>query len=128
MRELEENMNAFMKQKLLSAKEDLLQNNLKAKRNMRLMVEVHPLHKVSLNSTEWKIRMEGRLMSESEEEILKNDTYQESKRFLNYFEKIRVEFKTGSEEIYPVVEWVKAKSETGSSFDCFEIARVVTKD
>jgi hypothetical protein len=75
MRELEENMNAFMKQKLLSAKEDLLQNNLKAKRNMRLMVEVYPLHKVSLNSTEWKIRMEGRLMSESEEDILKNETY-----------------------------------------------------
>ena len=122
-------MNAFMKQKLLSAKEDLLQSNLKAKRNMRLMVEVHPLHKVSLNTTEWKVRMEGRLMSESEEDILlRQDAYQESKRFLNYFEKVRVEFKTGTEEIYPVVEWVKAKSEAGSSFDCFEIARVVTKD
>jgi chromatin remodeling complex protein RSC6 len=73
--------------------------------------------------------MEGRLMSESEEDILlRQDAYQESKRFLNYFEKVRVEFKTGTEEIYPVVEWVKAKSEAGSSFDCFEIARVVTKD
>lgn len=71
MRELEENMNAFMKQKLLSAKEDLVQNNLRAKRNMRLMVEVHPSNKVTLSTTEWKIRIEGRLFGESEEEILK---------------------------------------------------------
>jgi hypothetical protein len=56
------------------------------------MIEIHPQHKVTLNSTEWKLRMEGRLMSESEEDILKPDTYQESKRFLNYFEKIRVDF------------------------------------
>jgi SWI/SNF-related matrix-associated actin-dependent regulator of chromatin subfamily D len=95
---------------------------------MRLMVEVHPLNKVTLNSTEWKLRLEGRLISESEEDILKEDSFQESKRFLNYFEKIRVEFNTGREDLYPAVEWVKAKSETGSSFDCFEIARVVTKD
>lgn len=59
---------------------------------MRIMVEVHPVSKVTLNSTEWKVRLEGRLMSESEEDILRQDPYQESKRFLNYFEKIRVEF------------------------------------
>ena len=93
------------------------------------MVEVNSQNKVSLNSNEWKIRMEGRIMSESEEEILKPDTYQESKRFLNYFEKIRVEFQTGGvEDFYPTVEWVKAKSESGSAFDCFEISRTVTKD
>lgn len=43
MRDLEESMNSFMKQKLLNVKEDLLQNNAKGvKRNMRVMVEVHP--------------------------------------------------------------------------------------
>ncbi len=42
MRELEENMNSYMRQKLLSAKEDLLQSNLRAKRNLRMLVEVNP--------------------------------------------------------------------------------------
>lgn len=41
MRELEESMNSFMRQKLLSAKEDLLQSNARAKRYMRLMVELN---------------------------------------------------------------------------------------
>lgn len=41
MRELEESINSAMKQKLLAAKEDLLQNNSKVKRNLRLMVELH---------------------------------------------------------------------------------------
>jgi hypothetical protein len=45
MREIEENMNGFMRQKLLAAKEDILQSNLKAKRILRLMVEVHPQNK-----------------------------------------------------------------------------------
>jgi hypothetical protein len=45
MRELEDSMNSFMKQKLLSVKEDLLQNNSKGvKRNLRVMVEVHPVN------------------------------------------------------------------------------------
>jgi len=39
-----------------------------------------------------------------------------------------LEFHTGQEDLYPAVEWVKAKSETGSSFDCLEITRVLTKD
>ena len=41
MRELEESINSHMKQKLLAAKEDLLQNNSKVKRNLRLMVELN---------------------------------------------------------------------------------------
>ena len=41
MRELEENMNNFMQQKLLSAKEDLLQTSANVKRSLRLMVEIH---------------------------------------------------------------------------------------
>jgi hypothetical protein len=40
MRETEDQMNQYMKQKLLSAKEDLLQNKARVKRNMRIMVEV----------------------------------------------------------------------------------------
>ncbi len=67
-------------------------------------------------------------MSDSEDEILKADVYQGSKRFLNYFEKIRVEIMTGRDELYPTVEWIKAKSESGSQYDCFEISRVVTKE
>lgn len=120
-------MNSYMRQKLLSAKEDLLQSNLRAKRNLRLLVEVNPQSKLGLNSTEWKIRIEGRLISESEEEMLKSDNL-DSKRFLNYFERINVTFDTGNEEYYPAVDWIKAKSELGGAFDCFELTRAITKE
>ena len=129
MRELEENMNSFMRQKLLSAKEDLLQSNLRAKRNLRLMVEVNPQSKLGLNSTEWKIRIEGRLISESEDDMLRSDpSILDSKRFLNYFERINVTFETGNEEFYPSVDWIKSKSEQGGAFDCFELSRSVNKE
>jgi hypothetical protein len=41
MRDLEENINNFVKQKLLTVKEDLLQNNAKVKRNLKILVEVN---------------------------------------------------------------------------------------
>jgi hypothetical protein len=82
---------------------------------------------LGLNSTEWKIRIEGRLISESEEEMLKSDNL-DSKRFLNYFERINVTFDTGNEEYYPAVDWIKAKSELGGAFDCFELTRAITKE
>lgn len=89
------------------------------------MIEVHPHSKSSLNSTEWKIRVEGRVMGETEEDLLKAD----SKRFLHFFEKIRVEFHSSTQEdLYPPVEWIKAKSDLGSTFDCFEVTRSVTKE
>jgi len=51
------------------------------------MSELNPINKVTLNSTEWKIRIEGRLLTGEAEEV-----EDDNKRFLNYFEKIRVEF------------------------------------
>ena len=50
----------------------------------------------------------------SDKEVLES----KSKHFLNFFEKVKVEF-PGQE--YPSVEWVKAKSEEGAAFDCIEI-------
>ena len=52
----------------------------------------------------------------------------DSKRFLNYFERINVSFNTGIEEFYPSVDWVKAKSDLGGAFDCFELSRSVNKE
>jgi len=93
---------------------------------MRIMAEVHhtlPSTK-HLSSTEWKIRLEGRLLCTlSEEELLT----QESKKFLNFFERIKVEF-PDNEELYPPVEWIKAKSSAGAAFDSFEISRSINKD
>lgn len=72
---------------------------------------------------EWKLRVEGRILNnEKEEDLLEGPS---SKKFLNYFEKIRVEFPGGE---YPAVEWVKAKNEKGSEFDCFELSRVYLKE
>ena len=112
MRELEDNMNGFMRSKLLAAKEDLLQSNSHVKRNLRLMVEVH--HSIPstrlLSSSDWKVRVEGRLMGTySEEELLSSEEKFASKKFLNFFERVKIEF-PGSEDLYPPVEWIKAKS------------------
>jgi hypothetical protein len=63
------------------------------------------------------------MCSESEEDILESNT--NSKRFLNFFERIKVDFPNGE---YPSVEWIKAKSEQGSAFDCFEIHRNYSKE
>ena len=52
----------------------------------------------------------------------------DSKRFLNYFERISVTFDTGNEEYYPAVDWIKAKSDLGCAFDCFELTRAINKD
>jgi hypothetical protein len=128
MRELEENINSHMKQKLLAAKEDLLQNNSKVKRNLRLMVELnHSLPSAKqLAASEWKLRIEGRLVDNalSEEDLLAKGDRQQ---FLQFFERVRVEF-PGCEDIYPSVEWVKAKSSAGSAFDCLEITRSINKE
>lgn len=123
MRDLEEEMNSFVKQKLLTVKEDLLQNDAKVKRNLRIMVEIqHQL--LSGNNKEWLLKVEGKLMSnESEEDILMDDT--SSKRFLNFFERVSVEFPGGE---YPSVEWVKAKTDGGSTFDCIDIGRNFSKE
>jgi len=47
---------------------------------------------------------------------------------LNYFERISVTFDTGNEEYYPAVDWIKAKSDLGWAFDCFELTRAINKD
>jgi hypothetical protein len=60
---------------------------------------------------------------ESEEEILESNS--NAKRFLNFFERLKVDFPNGE---YPSVEWIKAKSEQGSAFDCLEIQRNYSKE
>ncbi len=59
--------------------------------------------------------------------MLKSDNL-DSKRFLNYFERINVTFETGNEEYYPSVDWIKSKSEHRGAFDCFELTRAITKE
>jgi len=46
-----------------------------------------------MTGTEWKIRIEGRLFGqESEKQILQDDGSHGSKRFLSFFERVRIEF------------------------------------
>lgn len=63
---------------------------------------------------------------EEESQILKSDA-SANKRFLSFFERVKIEF-PGNEELYPTVEWVKAKTSAGSNFDCLEITRSINKD
>ena len=68
MRELEETMNDFIKQKLLNVKEELLVNGPKGvKRTLRIMAEVFHSNPGSASS-EWKLRLDGRLLGETPEE------------------------------------------------------------
>jgi len=39
MRDIEENINSYIKQKIMNVKEDLLTNSSKVKRNLRILVE-----------------------------------------------------------------------------------------
>lgn len=91
---------------------------------MRIMVEItHSIPSTKhLSSSDWKVRVEGRVQGFSSEEESLN---QDDNRFLNYFEKVRLEF---PEDLYPSVEWVKAKSGTGSTYDCLEVTRSINKD
>ena len=57
--------------------------------------------------------------------MLNDDANINAKRFLNFFERVRVEF---PQEEYPHVDWQKAKSDSGSAFDCIEIVRAFPKD
>lgn len=88
-------MNSFMRSKLLNVKEDLLATNTTSqkgvKRNLRIMVEVaHENPSALIPSSEWKLRVEGRILSNAtEDDILKDDGDDESgaavthhKRFL----------------------------------------------
>ena len=113
MRDMEENVNNFIKQKLLNVKEEMLQNHAKVKRNVRVMAELTSLtasgntHLINVY-LEWRLSVEGRLLNGS------------GRRFLELFERVRIEFLGGE---YPDVEWVKAKSETGANYDRLEVAR-----
>ena len=62
---------------------------------------------------------------QDEEELLKSEDG--NKRLLSFFERVRFEF-PGNEDLYPAVDWVKAKSASGSNYDCLEITRAISKD
>ena len=125
MRELEDSMNHFIKQKLLNVKEDLLQNAVPqgSKRTVRVMAELYNVNPDAHQAgSEWKLRIEGRVLgNHSEEDILEG----KGQRFLQFFEKVRIDF---PQDEYPSVEWVKAKSEQGDNFDCIEMVRYFPKD
>ena len=121
MRDLEESMNGYIRQKLLNVKEDMLQSNptSRVKRNMRIMAQIT---EGSSGSQDWKLRLEGKIMNHmSESDILKSD-----KRFLKVFEKIQVTF---PDQEYPSVNWLKSKCEESDQlFDALEITRGFTKE
>jgi hypothetical protein len=119
MRAFEEDMSFFMKAKLLNVKEDLLSTNTKVKRTMKLHVGVEP-SLMNQGKFMWKLRLEGRIQNSG---INDENT---STRFLELFEKVKIEFntidqpdtETPSSQAYLEVEWTKASSKAGSSFDC----------
>lgn len=79
-----------------------------------------------MTGSEWKIRVEGRLLgSASEEQVLADAEGETHRRFLQFFERVRVEF---PQEEYPHVDWQKSKSFAGAVFDALEITRAFPKD
>ena len=94
MRQIEQEMNEFMNQKLLSIKEDLLQasQQAKVKRNLNMLLKVQPGEEL------WTFRLEGKLQNEMSEEEILNDK-SKNFRFMSFFERIQIDF-PGNEASY----------------------------
>lgn len=65
------------------------------------------------------------MTNSGEEETIADAEGENHTRFLQLFERIRVEF---PKEEYPHVDWQKAKCEQGSTFDAFEIVRAYSQE
>ena len=83
MRAFEQDLSCYMKAKLLNVKEDLLLSSTKVKRLMKLNVGIESAHQQNV----WKVKIEGRVLTDSKSET-------DSVRFLELFEKVRLEFAT----------------------------------
>jgi len=91
MRAFEEDLSFFMKAKLLNVKEDLLATNTKVKRMMKIHATVEPSLQ-NQGKSSWKLRLEGKIQNSG---IKEEST---STRFLELFEKVRIEFNTADPE------------------------------
>ena len=121
MRAFEYDLKSYIKAKVINVKEDILRKGQKVKRNLRLMLEVDQ------SSKQWTMRLEGRIIDDqSQEEALHSD-----QRFLQLFEKIKIEFIDDKGLAYPKympVVWQKNKSAAGASFDCIRVKREFPED
>ena len=78
--------------------------------------------KVDPQEDQWTLRLEGKILNGmKEEEILQSQNF----RFMSFFESVQIEF-PGNE--YQAVNWIKAKSEVGSSVDCIQVSRKYPSD
>ena len=87
----------------------------KVKRILRMKATVNP----RVDEANWSLRLEGRILDhQSEDEVL---TLEEGVRFLEIFEKVKIEFDEDS-KLQPV-EWNKTKSSVGALYDCINVER-----
>ena len=77
---------------------------------------------VDQNAKQWTMRLEGRIQDDlTEQEALQSD-----QKFLQLFEKIKIEFIDDKGQAYPKympVVWQKNKSAAGDQFDCVRVQR-----
>ena len=123
IRGMEQSLNEFMHQQLVSYKEDLLASGgqqAKLKRQMDILLQVNHGNK---EDKIWKIKIEGKVALNMDERELFNDE-NVNYRFLSFFDKIQIQF-PGHEHLvqYKSIDWIKAKNAQGSKFDCIEIER-----
>lgn len=115
------NLDSFIKDKLLHIKESLLQPPTKLKQNMRVKIS----SSFNEETSEWNLRIEGRVMLKDKELVL-----DETKDFkmLHFFEKIFIDFEEEDQRSYMNIDWRKLNNINDCNYDAIDIRRSMIPD
>ena len=109
-------LDRFIKEKILQIKESLLQPPVKLKQNLRVKIS----SSFNNESSEWNLRIEGRVMVKDKEVIFDED---KNLKMLNFFEKIFIDFEKEDQRSYMNIDWRKLNSVNDLNYDAIDITR-----
>ena len=92
-----ESLDRFIKEKTLQIKESLLQPPVKLKQNLRVKIS----STFNNETSEWNLRIEGRVMVKDKEILFEED---KNLKMLNFFEKIFIDFEKDDQRSYSILE------------------------
>ena len=109
-------LDRFIKEKILQIKESLLQPPVKLKQNLRVKIS----SSFNNETSEWNLRIEGRVMVKDKEVIFDED---KNLKMLNFFEKIFIDFEKEDQRSYMNIDWRKLNSVNDLNYDAIDITR-----
>ncbi|CAI2365243.1 unnamed protein product [Moneuplotes crassus] len=108
-------LDMFIRDKLTTMKESLLQPPTKIKQNLKIKISSTYNEK----SNEWNLRIQGRVMQNEQKKALQGDDY----KMLNFFEKIFIDFEKEDQTNYLNIDWRKLNNADNCSYDAIDITR-----